>query len=234
MSKFPVLKLLTALTALAATFFIASVIMYSLKTFSVQAADGVKVAEEDKKTKTIVVDKVVDEETAAEKLEDIISAEIIYPPANNQKSPLGINTNEIFEQDASIPFVDLFRVATPFHENIRCRKQDMPCLSTAEVEYDEQGWPKKLNGGKAGAFFIRNIAIAGFQEGDYTVLYDGEGKIEYLQNVELVSRKKGEDTIRFNAREDGFMTAALQIIESNPDKPLRNISYHHAGRNLPE
>jgi hypothetical protein len=223
MSKYPVLKLLTALTALAATFFIASVIMYSFKTFSVQAADGVKVAEEDNKTKTIVLDKVVDEETATERLEDIISAEIIYPPANNQKSPLGINTNEIFEQDASIPFVDLFRVATPFHENIRCRKQDMPCLSTAEVEYDEQGWPKKLNGGKAGAFFIRNIAIAGFQEGDYTVLYDGEGKIEYLQNVELVSRKKGEDTIRFNAREDGFMTAALQIVESNPDKPLRNI-----------
>jgi len=33
---------------------------------------------------------------------------------HNEKSSLGINTNEVFEQDASIPFVDLFRVATPW------------------------------------------------------------------------------------------------------------------------
>ena len=62
-----------------------------------------------------------------------VAVEVKYPPASNNRSPLGINTNEIYEQDASIPFVDLFRVSMPFHENIRCRKQDMPCLTSAEV-----------------------------------------------------------------------------------------------------
>lgn len=148
---------------------------------------------------------------------------IKYPHADNRTSPLGINTNEVFEQDASIPFVDLFRVATPFNENIRCRVQDQPCLTSAEVHFDENGWPIKLNGGKAGAFFLRNIPLATLPQGDYTVLYDGEGKLDYLQNVEVVSRQPGEDLIRFNARSDGFMTAALQIVESNPENPLSNI-----------
>ncbi len=142
---------------------------------------------------------------------------------HNQQSSLGINTNEVFEQDASIPFVDLFRVATPFNENIRCRKQDQPCLTNAEVEYDKNGWPIKLNGGKAGVFFLRNVALAALPKGNYSVLYDGEGQIDYQQNAKLVSRKPGEDTIRFDARADGFMTAVAQITQSNPIKPLNNI-----------
>ncbi len=150
-------------------------------------------------------------------------ADIEYPSTRNNSSPLGINTNEIYEQDSSIPFVDLFRVSMPFHENIRCRAKDKPCLTSAQVEYDKQGWPKNLHGGKAGVFFLRNIQLEALPEGDYTVLYDGEGKIEYLQNAKLISRKLGQDIIRFDARSDGFLTAALQITESNPSKPLRNI-----------
>jgi len=148
---------------------------------------------------------------------------ITYPTTGSSQSPLGINTNELFEQDASIPFIDLFRAATPFHENIRCRAKDQPCLTSAQVEYDQQGWPKKLNGGKAGVFFLRNIPIEALPQGDYSVLYDGKGEIEYLQNVEVVSRHKGEDVIRFTARADNFMTAALHITQSDPSHPLKNI-----------
>ncbi len=156
-------------------------------------------------------------------LATLASVKITYPRTNNRKSPIGINTNEVYEQDSSIPFVDLFRVAMPFHENIRCRAKDRPCLTSAEVEYDPQGWVKNLHGGKAGTFFLRNVQLAALPEGEYTVLYDGTGKIEYLQNAKLVSRTQGQDTIRFDARSDGFMTAALQIVESSPEKPLRNI-----------
>ena len=147
------------------------------------------------------------------------SANKIY----NHDSSLGINTNEVFEQDASIPFIDLFRVATPFNENIRCREKDKPCLTDAKVEYDKNGWPKKLNGGKAGVFFLRNVALAALPKGNYSVLYDGEGQIEYQQNAKLVARKSGEDTIKFDARADGFMTAVAQIVKSNPSNPVKNI-----------
>ncbi len=148
---------------------------------------------------------------------------ITFPASNNTKASLGINTNEIYEQDASVPFIDLFKVAQPFHENIRCRAKDKPCLTSALVEYDKQGWPKKLNGGKAGVFFIRNVNRDAFPKGQFSVLYDGEGKINYLHNAKLINRSPNEDTIELTARSDGFMTAAIQIVESNPEKPLRNI-----------
>ncbi len=150
-------------------------------------------------------------------------AEVIYPAQREYQSPLGINTNEVYEQDASLPFVDLFRAATPFNENIRCRPQDQPCLTSANVQYDEQGWPVRLNGGRAGAFFLRNIPLAALPEGEYSVRYEGKGRIEYLHNVTVISRQPGEDSIRFTARADGFMTAALQITESDPNDPVRNI-----------
>ena len=177
--------------------------------------DKVKVSSQESQPKNVGTDAV---KSANKK-----SAEINYPIANNRQSPIGINANEIFEQDSSIPFVDLMRVATPFHENIRCRAKDKPCLTSAKVEYDKTGWPKKLNGGTAGVFFLRNVQLAALPSGEFSVLYDGEGKLEYLHNVDVVSQKPGIDKITFTERADGFMTAALKIVESNPDKPLRNI-----------
>jgi hypothetical protein len=221
------------LIAIVSAFFIASLIVYTLKTVSVQTTDvseGVNhtntnelISEPEKSVDMTSLVTRNQTKIKRAQIDKVLNTEILFPPATNKKASLGINTNEVFEQDASIPFVDLFRVATPFHENIRCRQQDKPCLSSAEVEYDNNGWPSKLNGAKAGVFFLRNIAIAALPEGDYKVLYDGEGDIEYLQNIELIARNKGNDTIRFNAREDGFMTAALQVVESNPDNPLKNI-----------
>ncbi len=166
--------------------------------------------------------KTVDSKLVVAKLSPIITSKQ-STNIHNKNSSLGINSNEVFEQDASIPFIDLFRVATPFNENIRCRKQDQPCLTNAEVEYDKNGWPIKLNGGKAGVFFLRNVALAAIPKGNYSVLYDGEGQIDYLQNAKLVSRKDGEDIISFDARADGFMTAVAQITQSNVNNPLKNI-----------
>ncbi|MGK0271560.1 MAG: hypothetical protein ACI88H_002224 [Cocleimonas sp.] len=171
----------------------------------------------DKKTS-----KTVDSKPVVAELSPIINSKR-STNIHNKNSSLGINSNEVFEQDASIPFIDLFRVATPFNENIRCRKQDQPCLTNAEVEYDKNGWPIKLNGGKAGVFFLRNVALAAIPKGNYSVLYDGEGQIDYLQNAKLVSRNDGEDIISFDARADGFMTAVAQITQSNVNNPLKNI-----------
>ncbi len=178
-----------------------------------------------KPVKDITVDTQETTEPIKEKqaLKDSPAKPLLSTNKHNQQASLGINTNEVFEQDASIPFVDLFRVATPFNENIRCRKKDQPCLTDAKVEYDKNGWPIKLNGGKAGVFFLRNVALQALPKGNYSVLYDGEGEIDYQQNAKLVNRKPGEDIINFDARADGFMTAVAQIVKSNPNDPLTNI-----------
>ena len=70
----------------------------------------------------------------------------------NQNSPLGMNTNEALEVDASLPFVDLFRLALPFDEA-------RPWFTKGNVIFDKNGWPKNLNGGKAGTRFLSHIPI---------------------------------------------------------------------------
>ena len=58
------------------------------------------------------------------------------------KMPVGINTNEVTHQDASAPFVDLFKMSLPFAESNR--------LTKGYIEYDINGWPSNLKGGIAG------------------------------------------------------------------------------------
>lgn len=87
---------------------------------------------------------------------------------NNSLSPLGINTNEVLDDDASAPFVDVFRDSTPFEEA-------RPWLTKGNIAYDKNGWPIRLNGGQVGARFINKLPAGTIPDGKYTVLYDGKG-----------------------------------------------------------
>lgn len=134
----------------------------------------------------------------------------------NAASPLGTNTNEITESDASMPFIDLMRAAVPFAEAA-------PWLTKGSVAYDANGWPANLNGGQAGTRFLSNLPAAVIPEGTYTVLYEGEGDIQYMNDATLVERKPGYDTITIAAGNDGLLNASLLITRSNPQNYVRNI-----------
>lgn len=134
----------------------------------------------------------------------------------NSASPLGTNTNEITESDASMPFIDLMRAAVPFAEAA-------PWLTKGNVTYDANGWPANLNGGQAGTRFLSNLPAAVIPEGTYTVLYEGEGDIQYMNDATLVEHKPGYDTINIAAGQDGVLNASLLITRSNPQNYLRNI-----------
>jgi hypothetical protein len=134
----------------------------------------------------------------------------------NAASPLGINTNEVMESDASMPFIDLMRAAMPFEEA-------SPWLTKGNVAYDADGWPANLNGGQAGTRFLSNLPAAVIPEGTYTVLYDGEGDIQYMNDASLVEHKPGYDTITIAAGNDGMLNASLLITRSNPQNYVRNI-----------
>jgi hypothetical protein len=136
-------------------------------------------------------------------------------PQPNLLSPLGINTNEAMEIDASVPFIDLFRMSLPFHEA-------RPWLTKGKVEYDKFGWPKKLNGGQAGTRFIANMPQQSIPVGAYTVLYKGKGKIKYGGNARLVRHYPGKDIITLKGHK-GKITGTLIITESDPDNYIRDI-----------
>ena len=139
----------------------------------------------------------------------------------NQNSPLGMNTNEALEVDASLPFVDLFRLALPFDEA-------RPWFTKGNVVFDNNGWPKNLNGGKAGTRFLSHIPIQALPQGEYTVLYEGEGKLRYGASAKVIKQSPGKDIIRLVAQKQPkelypTATATLFIDESNPRNYIRNI-----------
>ncbi len=134
----------------------------------------------------------------------------------NTRSPLGINSNEVMDDDASIPFINVFKNSIPFEEA-------RPWLTKGNVEYDKDGWPKNLNGGQAGTRFLYKLPKSTVPEGLYTVLYDGEGIMTYSDDAKLVHREAGKDIIKITAGKDKEFRVKLIIKHSNPDNYLRNI-----------
>lgn len=130
--------------------------------------------------------------------------------------PIGMNTNEIMQVDSSVPFVNLFKMALPFDEA-------KAGLTKGNILYDADGWPRQLNGGQAGTNLLHWLPADTLPEGHYTVLYDGEGKIEYGDDAKLVKTSPGRDIIHIAAGKDRYIKTTLVIKQSNPENYLRNI-----------
>ncbi|HPE60566.1 MAG TPA: hypothetical protein PLB10_09530 [Thiolinea sp.] len=128
---------------------------------------------------------------------------------------IGINTNEPVWFDASVPFVDLFKTSEPFRDNRE--------LTRGNVQYDADGWVTRLNGGQAGGYFVRWLPTGALPQGNYTVRYDGSGKLAYTESATLVSSQPGRDVITLRPNADNEISAALIIQQSDPANPLRNI-----------
>ncbi len=134
----------------------------------------------------------------------------------NTRSPIGVNSNEVMDDDASIPFIDVFKTSIPFEEA-------RPWLTKGKIEYDKDGWPKNLNGGQVGTRFLYKLPKDTVPEGNYTVLYDGEGILSYSDDAKLVSREPGKDIIAIHAGKDKEFRVKLIIKNSNTKNYLRNI-----------
>jgi hypothetical protein len=131
-------------------------------------------------------------------------------------SPIGINTNEAMDIGTSIPFIDLFKLSLPFEEA-------RPWLTKGKIIYDTKGWPKVLTNGKAGTRFVSNIPAETLPKGDYTVLYDGDGLIEYGVGAKLLKHSEGKDIIKLVPDRKGLISATITITKSDTKNYVRNI-----------
>jgi len=129
---------------------------------------------------------------------------------------LGINTADVREDTSSVQFLNLFKTAIPFNETI-------PWGSSKGVEFDENGWPKNLHGGKAGTKFLNRLPEGTVEDGFFTVLYDGEGEIFYGNDARIVVHRPNKDIIEIKAGKDHVLNASLFIKKTNPDNYIRNI-----------
>lgn len=134
----------------------------------------------------------------------------------NSHSALGTNTNEIMDDDSSVPFIDLMKMSLPFREARQ--------LNKGHIEYDRNGWPKKIaQGGQAGTRFVSKLPAGTIPSGKYIVLYEGEGKLDYRNDAALVEGVLGRDIINLDPGKDNELNATLFILATNPANPIRNI-----------
>ena len=147
----------------------------------------------------------------------LIAQMTVTTAADNNQSPLGINSNEVMDDDASVPFVDVFRASVPFEEA-------RPWLTKGKVKYDAEGWPTYIpKNGQVGTRFINKLPAGTVPDGLYTVLYDGKGKLIYGNDAKLVRHSAGKDIISIKAGPDKELRGTLIIKETDPSDHIRNI-----------
>ncbi len=129
---------------------------------------------------------------------------------------LGINTADVREDTSSVQFLNLFKSSIPFNETI-------PWGSSKDVEYDENGWPKNLNGGQAGTKFLNRLPENTVEDGFFTVLYEGEGELFYGNDARLVVHRPNKDIIEIKAGKDHILNASIFIKKTNPKNYIHNI-----------
>ncbi|MBW4696180.1 MAG: hypothetical protein KME27_31080 [Lyngbya sp. HA4199-MV5] len=139
----------------------------------------------------------------------------------NDRSPLGINLAGVVSYSTELPFVDVFKTSHTWFSNAEGAGWDQggPLALTRE------GWVASL---RPGQYATTGLLDNGrrYPSGNYTLLYDGEGKLDITPNsgkgLTVVSQAPGRRVIQVTTEADGVQ---LNLRSTNPANPLRNIRF---------
>ncbi len=146
----------------------------------------------------------------------------VAPP----KSGLGVNLESVVEFAAAYPFTDFFKQSRPW---IAASQTVFDTGRADELDLDGDGWVQSLppcNPGNPNQFCIArttfNEAGAAWPGGQYLVIYDGQGQINYgigaVKNV--AASVPGRDVVQVN----GSSIWTLDVVATGPAPDhIRNI-----------
>jgi len=129
---------------------------------------------------------------------------------------LGMNLNGPADWNSELPFVDVFR----FSRKWISQRRGASWGKGPELALDGHGWITRLEPDCFAETPLCTIEGGHYPAGEYTVLYDGKGKIEFWNQVTVVSREPGRMVIRVDPSRGGFF---LRIRETDPGDHIRNI-----------
>lgn len=157
---------------------------------------------------------------------------VAYPQAD--RLAVGTNLAGIADWSTQIPFLDAFKYARSWLT--QCEGGEVGCngtwdtQETDKLDLDAHGWVKSLPKPEDPPQFTRvgTFLFNGMEQypgGQYVVLYDGEGTIEYRFDAkkDTAASKPGRDVINVTPSRNGLF---LQITATDPKKNgnyLRNI-----------
>jgi hypothetical protein len=129
---------------------------------------------------------------------------------------LGMNLNGPADWNSELPFVDVFRLSRPWIS----QRKGQPWGRGPELARDERGWVKKLEPDCWAETPLCTLAPGRYPGGKYTVLYDGDGRLEVWNAATVVSSRPGRMVIDVDPSKGGFH---LKLMATNPEDYVRNI-----------
>lgn len=146
---------------------------------------------------------------------------------SSPNAPLGINLFYLVYYSPEWPFIDLFRTA---REWFTSNTNTFDTREQAQLPRDARGWVTRLpaaNDSTVQYRFLSNILFGGarghYPAGDYVVLYDGEGTLDYRADARRVDAlsSPGRDVFRVATPTDQGIH--IRIMAINPANHLRNL-----------
>ena len=138
------------------------------------------------------------------------------PNASPTSAQLGINLAGPKDWATELPFVDVFRTSRPWIS----QREGAGWGQGPELDVDDFGWVKELQPGCYAESMLCTISGGHYPSGIYTVLYEGEGDLEFGKGPRVVEATPGRIRIAVDSAQGGF---SLQIRKTNPNNYIRNI-----------
>ena len=170
--------------------------------------------------------------------QDQIKGATLSQTQPNDQSPLGINLNGLGSASTQFPFIDYFKRAHPWFTSCQSQKTSdcrgvWDTKEAEKLDLDEQGWVKSLpkpedppRYTQAATTLFKDIPKDIPISGQYIVLYDGEGTLDYglAAKKDSTLSKPGRDVITIDLSKSNG--ASVIISETDPNQTgnyIRNI-----------
>ena len=143
-------------------------------------------------------------------------------PAAPPVPALGTNLSEVVDYSRELPFVDVFHSARAWIP----QQQGAAWGQGPALKLDSNGWILSLQPGQYAETILLDNSFgeqSHYPVGNYTLLYDGQGTIEFdLQSASVVSQTPGRMVVNVPPGGNGVF---LKVTATNASNPLRNIRF---------
>lgn len=133
----------------------------------------------------------------------------------NDGSVVGTNLSPISDWSPEWAFLDCFKSSRAWISGTIATFQDSRTLPL-----DANGWVTSLQTAQCAKTLLFWAQQGTYPSGDYVVLYDGLGKLEYRDAATRIQTAAGRDVVRVDASKGGWQ---LWITQTDPANYIRNI-----------
>lgn len=129
---------------------------------------------------------------------------------------MGTNLNGPADWNTELPFVDVFRMSRVWIS----QQKGKAWGQGPELELDEHGWVRRLEPDCWAETLLCTIDGGHYPGGRYTVLYEGQGRLDVRNAASIAAQRPGRLEIDVDPSKGAIF---LQLLETDPQQPLRNI-----------